>query len=286
MDIVAVICGVFVGAFMISLIGMLLFIVYAKIRRSRVEWLSIEKNFDEEYFEKRKNWGLKLKYVWYPFEDIKTIKFKELSFVKDASVSFSWYDKVAEYDVHALPYSCLGIFRNFIFENYDAFKDFNNPLNHKLFEQKPLKIKYWDEEEDRDIRTIVKNILTFVPSCDLLTFLELVQIACLLNEVIVNCIIDDLKKYDQLIKIIKGQEYENPEWIVKHRVISEDLHECKMLFIEAFSKQFDIKVNVYDSRFNVSMFEIKNISYGPENPLKEMNVLNSENFCYNMTKPE
>lgn len=101
--------------------------------------------------------------------------------------------------------SFVGFYGSLIYEIFDSAKAFNSQLSKKIFEERPIRINYWNEETGHDIRNKVRNILTVVTGSDVLAFSEYQQLAFLLNEIAINGLIKNTEALEKFKSYIAGK---------------------------------------------------------------------------------
>lgn len=281
-DIFSYVCMFILGTFILAVVGFLVWVIFSRFRAAKFNFLRTELKFDKEYFEKRKRYGIDSKGIYFPFQYASTEKFKDLSFVKDASVTWDWYSKVNDYDVIFVPALRCSLLSSFIYEMFDDLKDSNSQLHKKLFEAKPIKTHCVKLEAGDELETIGKNILEEIPKANLLTLEETYRIAALINEVAVNGIARNQENFKKFIELGK-KEYgiENPEEKIKMGIFPVEKFEMIKIYLEGLGAEFNIKITAYDSRMKASLFEHENFTVGAEKPDREYTVLIlDDEFCF------
>jgi len=173
------------GVFASVMFSIIIFISIVKYHRIR--FLKEQCKFDEEYVKKRKILDLyRPTDYYYPFRDVKTKKFKDL--FKDDPINLDWYSKVRDYDVLLFPRVLTPVMIGFIYEIFDDLRSPLSPVYKRVFESTTARIDFWKDDPgyNHDIRTMVKNILSVVPSADLLTKNETYMFAYLIIEVLID----------------------------------------------------------------------------------------------------
>lgn len=268
-----------VVSFFALLVGFLLWVLIARIRASRSAFIRTEELFDKEYMKKRTEHSFKMFGVFYPFEKVEKVEFGDLGFVKNANVTFQWYDKVRNMEVSYLPTLGMGLYTSFVYDIFYDLKDFDSPLSKKFLEERPKKIRYWDDMILHDLRTKVKNILTIIPSLEVISSGEFLMLVLLANEIAVNGLFKDEKRLSQVMGLITvDHKIEDVGKTLNQRAIIPLSFDHMRIMYEVLASEMNVRINIYDIRFNVDIRKLCNFTADSQNPLREFSYLISDNF--------
>ena len=259
--------------------------IYDHYKEGGINFYANERLFDEKYLEiRKKHLDDKDGSYYAPLRllfDIKLKNYRSLHYNRKIKCE----EDISEYMLYQVPILYPDHLSIIIYELFDEIKDFNNPISKKFFEPVATRIDYWNGEQGYDIRTIVKNILSVVPTRELLSSNELLQFKYLLNEIAINGIIKNPTKYQEFVNLTKNMKFPEESVdlsgsIFTHLIFPSDKKHINLL-LEGISEQLQLKIKVYDLIYKAMQIEIPITTYSPENPLKELRFLNLGSYiCY------
>lgn len=268
------------SVFFTSLIALLVFMLWKIFGSGGINFFNNETLFDEKYLEIRKKHLSVGEHIYCPLRIVFDIPFKSYRSLHQ-SKNIKCEEDISNYILYKAPLfnpDCLSII---LYTIIDDIRDPNNPISQKFFEPMPTRIDYWQGKEGYDIRTIVKNILSVVPTKEQLTSNEFVQFKYLLYEILLNGIMKNPNNYKELMKILKENIGGDLSGLVLTDLIYPNGLEHTKFLLESLSSQLQLKVKVYDYIFKGNEISIPITTYSPENPLKELRFLNlGDNLCY------
>ena len=271
--------------FILLIIYIFVRVIYDFCKEGGISFYANERLFDEKYLEiRKKHLDDPIGSYYAPLRllfDIKLKNFKALQYYRKIKCE----EDISEYMLYKIPLLDPDHLSIIIYELFDDIKDFNSPISNQFFEPMPARIDYWKVEKGYDIRTIVKNILSVVPTRELLSSNELLQFKYLLNEIAINGIIKNPTKYQEFVNLTKNMKFLEKSVdlsgsIFTHLIYPSDKKHINLL-LEGISEQLQLKIKVYDLIYKAMQIEIPITTYSPENPLKELRFLNLGSYiCY------
>ena len=262
---------------LIILVVAITFFAYSYFKEGGLKFLSDEKRFDEKYFEIRKKHLAQL-FDYRIFDRVNSMRLEDMKLPK-AILPYSWTDPKLEKLVYLLPQGGYNKYMSIIYDIYEDIKDFESPISKKFFEPRPIKIDYWNGEEGYDIRTIVRNIVSNIPSKEYLSITELQHITFLANEIAINGVSKDPKKLESLNEIESHRINDSKKDIYHGFTYLFEFDQTSLL-LEGLGKELSINMNIYGIVESDSVEPLPVTTVSNEQPLKELNYLNfSDSLC-------
>lgn len=258
---------------------------YHRYKEGGGNFLENETLFDKKYFEIRKKHLTQDSSVYYPLNTYYSTRLKN-SFLLFSTKNVNYEKDISSYFVYTVAEKCPSLYATVIFEIFAYIKDFDCLISKKFFEPQSIRINYWKDKTDNDIRTIVRNILTCIKIKGLLTVNELQQIVYLLNEIAIGGIIKNPVKYQELLNILENEKVGNPSEALLNRIILPNTKEHMKLILESISDQLQVEINFYDFNHNKDDADILVTKFSPENPLMEMSLFKKDDRLYGLRKTE
>ena len=243
-------------------------------------FLNNEKQFDEKYFEIRKK-HLSETFYYRIFTMVKTEPIKNIMLPK-ALYPREWTDPNTKLTIRRIDSFLYNMYMSFIDDIYDDIKDLESPISKKFFEPRPIKIDYWNGEEGYDIRTIVRNIVSNIPSKEYLSIKEVFQILYLVHEIAINGIVKNPVKLEALVEAVSKMRYKNPREDIYHQLILPSEFSLGSLFFEGLGRELNINISIFDIRPTKSIGMLPVIYISSEHPLKELSYLGTNIAFYGL----
>jgi hypothetical protein len=224
-------------SFFILILILIPILIFINKRIKSPRFLLYERNFDVNYMKMRRYLPLKSSGLIYPYEKLKNNYLEKL---KKDHLEIELFPLLENKTVVFVPQELIPFYMSFIYEIFGSLKAILincqstpkrsfNKIGEESDENETVRLKI-DDLIDK-----VRNILTVIPSVELLTLNEFIQIELLLNELAKNGIMKNENKRD----LFNTLDLEKDTFIE-----AESFEQAKLIYY-GLSKELNIKITVY-----------------------------------------